>query len=111
MPFITIESALMSDANAVTQLLGEVPPVPPPGAWVLDQSYVSEARLAKLYYISSEIAIVVTVSDVSESQLEGIVRQREPALLRARGVMSKALLLSIVEQALGEGLGTPVRMH
>jgi hypothetical protein len=101
----------MSDANAVTQLLGEVPAAPPAGAWALAQSYASEARLAKLYYISCEIAIVVTVSDVSESQLERIVCQREPALLRARGVVSKALLISIVEQALGDGGAARVRMH
>jgi hypothetical protein len=111
MPFITIESALMSDATAVTQLLGEVPAAPPAGAWALAQSYATESRLAKLYYISSEIAIVVSVSDVSETQLERIVSQREPALLRARGVISKALLISIVEQALGEGLAPRARMH
>ena len=101
----------MSDDAAVRRLLGETPPAIPAGAWALEQSYDSDARLAKLYYISSEVVIVVSVSDVSEEQLERIMQQREPALRRAQGVISNALLLSIIEQALEEDPATPVRMH
>ena len=108
---VTIESAPRSDDTAVRRLLGEAPPTVPAGAWALEQSYDSEARLGKLYYISSEVVIVVSVSDVSEEQLERIVDEQEPALQRAQGAISNALILSTIEQALGQEPATRVRMH
>ena len=111
---VTIEAAPRSDDAAVRRLLGEAPPAVPAGAWALEQSYDSEARLGKLYYISSEGVIVVSVSDVSEEQMRRIVDAQEPALQRAQGVISSALILSIIEEALEEGPAgpaTPVRMH
>jgi len=111
---VTIEAAPRSDDAAVRRLLGEPPPAVPAGAWALEQSYDSEARLGKLYYISSEGVIVVSVSDVSEEQMRRIVDAQEPALQRAQGVISSALILSIIEEALEEGPAGPatrVRMH
>ena len=111
---VTIEAAPRSDDAAVRRLLGEAPPAVPAAAWVLEQTYDSEARLGKLYYISSEVVIVVSVSDVSEEQLERIVDEQEPALQRAQGAISNALILSILEEALEEGSAGPatrVRMH
>lgn len=111
---VTIEAAPRSDDAAVRRLLGEVPPTVPAGAWALEQSYDSEARLGKLYYISSEGVIVVSVSDVSEEQMRRIVDAQEPALQRAQGVISSALIVSIIEEALEEGPAGPVtrvRMH
>ena len=111
---VTIEAAPRSDDAAVRRLLGEAPPAVPAGAWALEQSYNSEARLGKLYYISSEGVIVVSVSDVSEEQMRSIVDAQEPALQRAQGVISSALILSILEEALEEGSARPatrVRMH
>jgi hypothetical protein len=77
----------------------------------LEESYDSDARLAKLYYISSEVAIVVSVSDVSKEQLQRIMDEREPAIRRAQGIVSNDLLLSIIEQALDEEPATRVRIH
>jgi hypothetical protein len=108
---VSIESAPRSDDAAVRRLLGEAPPTVPAGAWALQQSYDSEARLGKLYYISSEVVIVVSVSDVSEEQMQRIADGQEPALKRAEGVLSQALIMSIIEQALDEEPATPVRMH
>ena len=108
---VTIESAPRSDDTAVRRLLGEAPPAVPAGAWALEHSYDSDARLAKLYFISSEVVIVVSVSDVSEEQLERIVDEQEPALQRAQGAISNALILSTIEQALGQEPATRVRMH
>src|SRR6516164_261041 len=108
---VTIETAPMSDAAAVRRLLGAAPPAVPAGAWVLEESYDGDARLAKLYFISSEVVIVVSVSDVSEEELQRIMDEREPAIRRAQGVISSALLMSIIEEALEEGPATRVRMH
>jgi hypothetical protein len=108
---VTIESAPRSDDAAVRRLLGEAPPAVTAGAWALEQSYDSEARLGRLYYISSEVVIVVSISDVSEEQLERIVDEQEPALQRAQGVISNALILSTIEQALGQEPAMRVRMH
>ena len=111
---VTIEAAPRSDDAAVRRLLGEAPPAVPAGAWALEQSYDSEARLGKLYYISSEGVIVVSVSDVSEEQMRRIVDGQEPALQRAQGVISSALIVSIIEEALEEGPAGPAtraRMH
>ena len=111
---VTIEAAPMSDDAAVRRLLGAAPPAVPAAAWVLEQTYDSEARLGKLYYISSEGVIVVSVSDVSEEQMRRIVDAQEPALQHAHGVISSALILSIIEEALEEGAAGPatrVRMH
>ena len=108
---VTIETTPMSDDAAVRRLLGAAPPAVPAGAWALEESYDSDARLAKLYYISSEVAIVVSVSDVSEEQLQRIMDEREPAIRRAQGIVSNDLLLSIIEQALDEEPATRVRIH
>ena len=109
---VTIESVPRSDDAGIRRLLGEAPPAVPAGAWALEQSYDSEARLGKLYYISSEGVIVVSVSDVSEEQMQRIVDGQEPALKRAQGVISSALILSIIEEALEEGsAGPPTRVQ
>ena len=108
---VTIETAPMSDAAAVRRLLGAAPPAVPAGAWALEESYDGDARLAKLYFISSEVVIVVSVSDVSEEELQRIMDEREPAIRRAQGIVSNDLLLSIIEQALDEEPATRVRIH
>ena len=111
---VTIESAPRDDDAAVRRLLGGAPPAVPAGAWALEQNYDSEARLGKVYYISSEVVVVVSVSDISEEQMQRIVDAQEPALKRAQGVISNALIMSIIEQALEEGPDGPatqVRMH
>jgi hypothetical protein len=111
---VTIESAPRDDDAAVRRLLGGAPPAVPADAWELEQNYDSEARLGKIYYISSEGVIVVSVSNVSEEQMQRIVDAQEPALKRAEGVISRALIISIIEEALEEvpdGPATPVRMH
>ena len=109
---VTIEAAPMSDDAAVRRLLGEAPTAVPAGAWALEESYDSDARLAKLHYISSEVVIVVSVSDVSAEQLQRIMDEREPAIRRAEGIISNALLMSIIEQAFDqEEPATRVRVH
>src|SRR5215472_7623998 len=111
---VTIEAAPMSDDAGVRRLLGAAPPAVPAGAWALEESYDSEAQLGKLYYISSEGVIVVSVSNVSEEQMRRIVDAQEPALQREQGAISSAIVLSTIEEALEEGpagLATRVRMH
>jgi len=108
---VTIEAAPMSDEAAVRRLLEAAPQAVPAGAWALEESYDSDARLAKLYFISSEVVIVVSVSDVSEEQLRRIMDEREPAIRRAQGIISNDLLVSIVEQALEEEPAARVWMH
>jgi len=110
---VTIEAAPRSDDTAVRRLLGAAPTPVPAGAWALEESYDSDARLAKLYFINSEVVIVVSVSDVSEEQLQCIMDEREPAIRRAQGIISNDLLLSMIEHALEgqEEPATPVRMH
>jgi hypothetical protein len=110
---VTIEAAPMSDDVAVKRLLGAAPTPVPAGAWALEESYDSNSRLAKLYFISSEVVIVVCVSDVSEEELQRIMDEREPAIRRAQGIISNELLRAIIEQGLEgeEEPATPVRMH
>ena len=108
---VTIEAAPMSDEAAVRRLLEAAPQAVPAGAWALEESYDSDARLAKLYFISSEVVIVVSVSDVSEEQLQRIMDEREPAIRRAQGIISHDLLVSIVEQALEREPAARVWMH
>jgi len=55
--------------------------------------------------------IVVSVSDVSEEQLQRIMDEREPAIRRAQGIISHDLLVSIVEQALEGEPAARVWMH
>ena len=108
---VTIEAAPMSDEAAVRRLLEAAPQAVPAGAWALEESYDSDARLAKLYFTSSEVVIVVSVSDVSEEQLQRIMDEREPAIRRAQGIISHDLLVSIVEQALEGEPAARVWMH